>query len=64
MGDVKALKESNPEFALVLDPFDVSSPPQFSQLSHKKVPVNNVEIGSYIFVQAGEVCVSSASQSI
>ncbi|CAM6083439.1 unnamed protein product [Calypogeia fissa] len=54
MGDVKALKESNPEFALVLEPFDVSSPPPFSAMVHKKMPVHHVEIGSFVFVQAGE----------
>lgn len=58
MGDVKALRERNPEFALVLDPFDVSSPPPLSALIYKKAPVHLVEVGSYIFVQAGEVCVS------
>eukprot|EP00252_Welwitschia_mirabilis_P018970 TRINITY_DN4266_c0_g1_i1.p1 TRINITY_DN4266_c0_g1~~TRINITY_DN4266_c0_g1_i1.p1 ORF type:complete len:852 (-),score=168.18 TRINITY_DN4266_c0_g1_i1:524-3079(-) len=52
MGDVKALKESNPEFALVLDSFD--STKDFSSLTTRQIPVNDLEVGSYILVRAGE----------
>lgn len=54
MGDVKALKESNPEFALVLDAFDSAVPHQFSSMASKRVPVHDLEVGSYILVRAGE----------
>ncbi|KAL2650473.1 hypothetical protein R1flu_018601 [Riccia fluitans] len=54
LGDVKALKESHPESALVLEPFDLKSPPPLSSIPYKKVNVNHVKIGCYILVKAGE----------
>lgn len=62
MGDVKALKDSNPEFALVLNDFDEKNPPQLSAVPYKQMPVNEVRVGSYVLVKAGEVC--SCSNSI
>lgn len=55
MGDVKELKENNPDFALVLD-MNADKPPHFSSLTYKKVPVHDLEVDSYILVKAGEVC--------
>ncbi|KAG9440353.1 hypothetical protein H6P81_020518 [Aristolochia fimbriata] len=53
MGDVKELKENHPDFALVLEvPGD--RPPHFSSLNYKKVPVHELQVGSYILVKAGE----------
>ncbi|CAA6670584.1 unnamed protein product [Spirodela intermedia] len=43
MIDVKELKENHPEFQ-----------PHFSDMKHKKVPVYNIEVGSYLLVRAGE----------
>ncbi|KAL3701184.1 hypothetical protein R1sor_019206 [Riccia sorocarpa] len=54
LGDVKALKAKNPESALVLEPFDLKSPPPLSSIPYKKVNVNRVKIGSYLLVKAGE----------
>ncbi|GLJ16033.1 hypothetical protein SUGI_0266000 [Cryptomeria japonica] len=54
MGDIKALKESNPEFALVLDTFDATAPLHFSAITYKHVPMHDLEVGSYILVRAGE----------
>ncbi|KAH9315020.1 hypothetical protein KI387_023647, partial [Taxus chinensis] len=54
MGDIKALKESNPEFALVLDSFDATEPLHFSAVTYKHVPMHDLEVGSYILVRAGE----------
>ncbi|KAG6543160.1 hypothetical protein Mapa_015409 [Marchantia paleacea] len=54
LGDVKALKESNPESALVLEPFDLKSPPPLSSIPYKKTQVSLVQIGSYLLVKAGE----------
>ncbi|XP_052196373.1 probable cadmium/zinc-transporting ATPase HMA1, chloroplastic isoform X2 [Diospyros lotus] len=51
--DVKELKENYPDFALVLEVNNDKSP-NFSDLSYKEVPVNNLEVGSYILVKAGE----------
>ncbi|KAI3451976.1 hypothetical protein Pfo_008641 [Paulownia fortunei] len=51
--DVKELKENHPEFALVLDVENGNSP-SFSDLMYHKVPVNDLEVGSYILVKAGE----------
>lgn len=51
--DVKELKENYPDFALVLEVRNGKSP-NFSDLSYKEVPVNNLEVGSYILVKAGE----------
>ncbi|XP_058070119.1 probable cadmium/zinc-transporting ATPase HMA1, chloroplastic isoform X2 [Magnolia sinica] len=53
MIDVKELKENNPDFALVLEGDD-SMTPHFSSLSYKRVPVHDLEVGSYILVKAGE----------
>lgn len=53
--DVRELKENYPEFALVLEVRNGKSP-NFSDLSYTEVPVNNLEVGSYILVKAGEVC--------
>lgn len=54
LGDVKALKESNPESALVLDISGSSSFPSTSSMTYTEVPVQNVMVGSYILVRAGE----------
>ncbi|XP_028110894.1 probable cadmium/zinc-transporting ATPase HMA1, chloroplastic [Camellia sinensis] len=51
--DVKELKENYPDFALVLEVSNEKLP-NFSDLSYKKVPVNNLKVGSYILVKAGE----------
>ncbi|PIN17737.1 Cation transport ATPase [Handroanthus impetiginosus] len=51
--DVKELKENHPEFALVLD-MEKGSSPSFSDLRYHKVPVSELEVGSYILVKAGE----------
>lgn len=53
--DVMELKENYPEFALVLEVNNRNSP-SFSHLTYHEVPVNDLEVGSYILVQAGEVC--------
>ncbi|KAG9158787.1 hypothetical protein Leryth_013678 [Lithospermum erythrorhizon] len=51
--DVKQLKESHPEFALVLDKkHDCTL--SLSDLTYHEVPVNDLEVGSYILVKAGE----------
>lgn len=55
MIDVKELKDSHPEFALVLEGND-DEVPQFSESEYNKVPVREVEVGSYLLVRAGEVC--------
>lgn len=54
--DVKELKENHPDFALVLDVTNGNNP-SFSDLKHHKVPVNDLEVGAYVLVKAGEVCV-------
>ncbi|CAI9110237.1 OLC1v1010230C1 [Oldenlandia corymbosa var. corymbosa] len=51
--DVRELKENYPEFALVLDT-KYGKKPSFSDLTYKEVPVNDLEVGSYILVKAGE----------
>lgn len=53
--DVKELKDNHPEFVLVLD-VENGNNPSFSDLMYHKVPVNDLEVGSYILVKAGEVC--------
>ena len=58
MVDVKELKENYPDFALVLD-ITNDNLPNTSDLAYQRVPVHDVEVGSYLFVGAGEVCVSS-----
>lgn len=55
MIDVKELKENYPDFALVLDINEDELPNTFD-LAYKRVPVHDVEVGSYILVGAGEVC--------
>ncbi|KAG8384328.1 hypothetical protein BUALT_Bualt04G0106800 [Buddleja alternifolia] len=51
--DVKELKENHPEFAYVLDVKNGISP-GFSDLMYHEVSVNDLEVGSYILVKAGE----------
>lgn len=58
MVDVKELKESHPDSALVLDVHD-DKLPDLSDLSYKSVPVHDVKVGSYILVGTGEVCDST-----
>lgn len=61
MGDVQALKDRNPEFALVLDDFDEKNAPPLSSVPYNKLPVKDVAIGSYVLVKAGEVCPTKVS---
>lgn len=56
LGDVKALKDRNPEFALVLDDFDQRRPPPLTSVPYKQLPVKDVALGAYVLVKAGEVC--------
>ncbi|KAA8531652.1 hypothetical protein F0562_006631 [Nyssa sinensis] len=51
--DVKELKENYPDFALVLEVNNGKSP-DFSDMPYQEVPVNDLEVGSYILVKAGE----------
>jgi heavy metal translocating P-type ATPase len=51
--DVKELKENHPEFALVVD-VSYRNVPSFSDLTYHEVPVNELKVGSYILVKAGE----------
>lgn len=51
--DVKELKENYPEFALVLD-VNNQKLPNLSDFTYHEVPVNDLEVGSFILVQAGE----------
>ncbi|XP_021714382.1 probable cadmium/zinc-transporting ATPase HMA1, chloroplastic [Chenopodium quinoa] len=53
MVDVKELKETYPDSALVLD-VDKNKTPNLSSLSYKKVPVTEIAVGSFVLVQAGE----------
>ena len=55
MVDVRELKENHPEFALLLETSGDEST-RFSNLSHTKVPVQDLTVGSHILVRAGEVC--------
>lgn len=52
--DVKELKENYPEFALVLD-VNNQKLLNLSDLKYHEVPVNELEVGSFILVKAGEV---------
>lgn len=52
--DVKELKENYPEFALVLD-VNNQKLLDLSDLKYHEVPVNELEVGSFILVKAGEV---------
>lgn len=49
MVDVKELKESNPDSALLIQVKN-GNVPNISDLSYKSVPVHSVEVGSYILV--------------
>ncbi|KAL2455321.1 putative cadmium/zinc-transporting ATPase HMA1 [Abeliophyllum distichum] len=51
--DVKELKENHPESALLLDVKN-GKLPSFSDLTYHEVPVNDLEVGSYMLVKAGE----------
>ncbi|KAK4771857.1 hypothetical protein SAY86_013632 [Trapa natans] len=53
MIDVRELKENYPEFALLLD-VDDNALPNFTDLAYRRVPVHDVEVGSYVLVGAGE----------
>ncbi|KAF9600250.1 hypothetical protein IFM89_005074 [Coptis chinensis] len=53
MVDVKELKENYPDFALVLK-VNSDESPHFSDLVYDKVPVHDIDMGSYILVRAGE----------
>ncbi|XWS33558.1 hypothetical protein CRYUN_Cryun22dG0093500 [Craigia yunnanensis] len=53
MVDVKELKENYPVSVLVLN-LDDDNLPNVSDLSHRSVPVYDVEVGSYILVGTGE----------
>ncbi|XP_062096218.1 probable cadmium/zinc-transporting ATPase HMA1, chloroplastic [Humulus lupulus] len=53
MIDVKELKENHPESALVLD-MNEDRLPNTTDLAYKRVPVHNIEVGSYVLVGAGE----------
>lgn len=55
MIDVKELKENHPEFALLLEN-DGNRPPHFSKLNYTRIPVQDLQVDSYILVRAGEVC--------
>ncbi|KAG6382714.1 hypothetical protein SASPL_157574 [Salvia splendens] len=50
---LEELKENHPDFALELD-VENGNNPSFSDLKYHKVPVNDLEVGSYILVKAGE----------
>ncbi|CAH8344560.1 unnamed protein product [Eruca vesicaria subsp. sativa] len=54
MVDVKELKESNPDSALLIEVKN-GKVPNISDLSYKSVPVHSVEVGSYILVGTGEI---------
>ncbi|KAK9112657.1 hypothetical protein Scep_020176 [Stephania cephalantha] len=53
MVDVKELKESYPDFALVLTG-NGDALSHFSDLAYTKIPVHDLEVGSCILVRAGE----------
>jgi cation transport ATPase len=54
MVDVKELKESNPDSALLIEVHN-GNVPNISDLSYKSVPVHSVEVGSYVLVGTGEI---------
>lgn len=54
LGDVEALKESNPESALVLETQGTSTFPSVSAMTYTEVPLQKVKVGSFILVRAGE----------
>lgn len=51
--DVKELKENYPDVALVLESNNENLF-NFSDLKYHEIPVNDIEVGSYILVKAGE----------
>ena len=53
--DVKDLKESNPDIALVLNGNEDSTFQSISTMSYTEVHVKKVKVGSLILVRAGEV---------
>ena len=53
--DVKDLKDSNPESALVLNGNENSTFLSISTMSYTEVHVKKVKVGSLILVRAGEV---------
>ncbi|XP_057959241.1 probable cadmium/zinc-transporting ATPase HMA1, chloroplastic isoform X2 [Malania oleifera] len=53
MVDVKELKENYPDFAIVLD-VENDKPPQLSDMTSRRVPVHDLEVGSLILIRAGE----------
>lgn len=55
MVDVKALKDTNPEYALVLDDFDPKKNPLLTSIPYKKLPAKDVAVGSFLLIKAGEV---------
>jgi cation transport ATPase len=57
--DVKDLKDSNPDSALVLDESGDLALQPISNMSYSEVPVQDVKVGSIILVRAGEVRLSS-----
>ncbi|KAH9605560.1 hypothetical protein KSS87_014736 [Heliosperma pusillum] len=65
MVDVKELKENYPDSALVI--VDEDEAPDFSNLSYKRIPVTELAVGTFVFVQAGESvpvdCVVSQGRS-
>ncbi|MCO5555221.1 hypothetical protein L7F22_008765 [Adiantum nelumboides] len=52
--DVNALKESNPDSALVLETNGNSAAPSMSAMTYSEVPLKEVRVSSYILVRAGE----------
>ncbi|KAJ3695561.1 hypothetical protein LUZ60_000938 [Juncus effusus] len=54
MIDVKELKENHPESALLLETENDNNPPAFSKLNYTRTPVQNLQVGSFILVRAGE----------
>ncbi|XP_074302661.1 putative cadmium/zinc-transporting ATPase HMA1, chloroplastic [Silene latifolia] len=65
MVDVNELKENYPDSALVI--VDEDEAPDFSNLSYKRIPVTELAVGTFVFVQAGESvpvdCVVSQGRS-
>ncbi|OVA15916.1 Cation-transporting P-type ATPase [Macleaya cordata] len=53
MVDVKELKDSHPDFALVVE-VKGDALPHLSDLAYKQVPLHDLEVGSYVLVRAGE----------
>lgn len=53
--DVKELKENYPDVVLLLES-NTENLLSFSDLIYHEIPVNDLEVGAYILVKAGEVC--------